>query len=70
MAFDILDSKSLTEMKQRLSKAIREKKAENNMLQQLQQQVQQYESNLKQDQKTISDLQNEIKRLVGLNVKT
>ena len=63
MAFDILDSKSLTEMKQRLSKAIREKKAENNMLQQLQQQVQQYESNLKQDQKTISDLQNEIKRL-------
>ena len=63
MAFDILDAKSLTEMKQRLNKAVREKKAENNMLQQLQQQVQQYESNLKQDQKTISDLQNEIKRL-------
>ena len=63
MAFDILDSKNLSELKQRLNKAIREKKAENNMLQQLQQQVQQYESNLKQDQKTISDLQNEIKRL-------
>ena len=63
MAFDILDSKSLTELKKRLSVAIRDKKAENNMLQQLQQQVQQYESNLKQDQKTISDLQNEIKRL-------
>ena len=63
MAFDILDSKSLTEMKHRLNKAVREKKAENNMIQQLQQQVQQYESNLKQDQKTISDLQNEIKRL-------
>ena len=63
MAFDILDSKSLTEMKKRLNFAIKNKKAENNMLQQLQQQVQQYESNLKQDQKTISDLQNEIKRL-------
>ncbi|MBO7692875.1 MAG: hypothetical protein J6T10_09630 [Methanobrevibacter sp.] len=63
MAFDILDAKSLTEMKQKLNKAVREKKAENNMLQQLQQQVQQYESNLKQDQKTISDLENEIKRL-------
>jgi predicted RNase H-like nuclease (RuvC/YqgF family) len=63
MAFDILDAKSLTEMKRRLNKAIQTKKAENNMLQQLQQQVQQYESNLKQDQKTISDLQNEIKRL-------
>ena len=63
MAFDILDAKSLTEMKHRLNKAVREKKAENNMLQQLQQQVQQYESNLKEDQKIISDLQNEIKRL-------
>ena len=63
MAFDILDAKSLTEMKQRLNKAVREKKAENNMLQQLQQQVQQYESDAKQSQKTISDLQNEIKRL-------
>ena len=63
MAFDILDARSLTEMKRRLTAAIRNKKAENNMLQQLQQQVQQYESNLKQDQKTISDLQNEIQRL-------
>ena len=63
MAFDILDSKSLTELKRRLTMAIRNKKAENNMLQQLQEQVQQYESNIKQDQKTISDLQNEIKRL-------
>ena len=63
MAFDILDAKSLTEMKRRLTKAIQNKKAENNMLQQLQQQIQQYESNFKQDQKTISDLQNEIKRL-------
>ena len=63
MAFDILDAKNLTEMKKRLNFAIKNKKAENNMLQQLQQQVQQYESNLKQDQKTISDLQNEIKRL-------
>lgn len=63
MAFDILDAKSLTEMKKRMNKAIREKKAENNMIEQLQQQVQQYESDAKQSQKTISDLQNEIKRL-------
>ena len=63
MAFDILDAKSLTEMKKRMNKAIREKKAENNMLEQLQQQVQQYESDAKQSQKIISDLQNEIKRL-------
>ena len=63
VAFDILDSKNLTEVKQRLRTAIRNQKAENNMVQQLQQQVQQYESNHKEDQKTISDLQNEIKRL-------
>lgn len=63
MAFDILDAKSLTEMKKRMNKAIREKKAENNMIEQMQQQIQQYESDAKQSQKTISDLQNEIKRL-------
>lgn len=63
MAFDIIDSKSLTEAKRRLNTAVKLKKAENNMLGQLQQQVQQYESDLKQNQKTISDLQNEIKRL-------
>ena len=33
------------------------------MIGQLQQQVQQYDSQIKQDQKTIADLQNEIKRL-------
>lgn len=63
MAFDIIDSRSLTEAKRRLNTAVKLKKAENNMLGQLQQQVQQYESDLKQNQKTISDLQNEIKRL-------
>ena len=63
MAFDILDANSLTEMKRRLTLAIKNKKAENNIMQQLQQQVQQYESDAKQSQKIISDLQNEIKRL-------
>lgn len=63
MTIDILDAKNLTDMKKRIVKSIRAKKAENNMLQQLQQQVQQYESDAKQSQKTIADLQNEIKRL-------
>ena len=63
MVLDIISAKNETQLRRRLGKAIREKKAENNMLQQLQQQVQQYESDAKQAQKTISDLQNEIKRL-------
>lgn len=63
MSLDILDSKNLTQMKRRMRKAITLKKAENNMLEQLQQQIQQYDNQIKQDQKTISDLQNEIKRL-------
>lgn len=63
MSLEILDSKNMTDMKRKLVKAIEVKKAENNMIQQLQQQVQQYESDAKQSQKTISDLQNEIKRL-------
>ncbi len=63
MAFGIMTAKNATQLKQRLSNAIQNKKAENNMINQLQQQVQQYDSQIKQDQKTISDLQNEIKRL-------
>ena len=63
MAIDILTSKNTTQLKKRMNKAIKERKAENNMIGQLQQQVQQYESDAKQAQKTISDLQNEIKRL-------
>lgn len=63
MAIDIITAKNETQLRRRLTKAIRQKKAENNMLEQLQQQVQQYESDAKQAQKTISDLQNEIKRL-------
>ena len=63
MSMDILDAKNFTDLKKRINKSIQIKKAENNMVQQLQQQVQQYESDAKQSQKTISDLQNEIKRL-------
>lgn len=63
MSLDILDAKNLTQMKRRMRSAILSKKAENNMVQQLQQQVQQYESDAKNYNKTISDLQNEIKRL-------
>ena len=63
MSIDILDSKNFTQMKDRMKKAIRSKKAENNMIEQLQQQVQQYDTQAKEDKKTISDLQNEIKRL-------
>lgn len=63
MSLDILDAKNMTQMKRRLRKALATKKAENDMVGQLQQQVQQYDSQLKENQKTISDLQNEIKRL-------
>ena len=63
MAMDIIFAKNPTQLKRRMNKAIAAKKAENNMLGQLQQQVQQYESDAKQYQKTISDLQNEIQRL-------
>lgn len=63
MALDIVFAKNPTQLKRRMNKAIAMKKAENNMLEQLQQQVQQYESDAKQAQKTISDLQNEIQRL-------
>ena len=63
MALDIVFAKNPTQLKRRMNKAIAMKKAENNMIEQLQQQVQQYESDAKQTQKTISDLQNEIQRL-------
>ena len=63
MALGILTAKNATQLKHRLDTAIKNKKAENNMIGQLQQQVQQYDNQIKQDQKTISDLQNEIKRL-------
>ena len=63
MALDIIFAKNPSQLKQRMNKAIAAKKAENNMIGQLQQQVQQYESDAKQYQKTISDLQNEIQRL-------
>lgn len=63
MALDIIFSKNPTQLKRRLNHAIAIKKAENNMIGQLQQQIQQYESDAKQAQKTISDLQNEIQRL-------
>ena len=63
MAVDIITSKNTTQLKRRLNQAIKEKKAENDMIQQQQQQLQQYESDMKQANKTISDLQNEIKRL-------
>ena len=63
MAMDIIFAKSPTQLKKRINFAVKQKKAENNMIQQLQQQVQQYESDAKQAQKTISDLQNEIQRL-------
>ena len=63
MALEIMTAKNATQLKRRLDRAIKTKKAENNMINQLQQQVQQYDSQIKQDQKTIADLQNEIKRL-------
>ena len=46
-------SKSLTEMKDMLMKAIEEKKIENNQIMQLQQQLQQAQTNLEQMQKQL-----------------
>lgn len=63
MALDIVFAKSPTQLKRQMTNAIQRKKAENNMIEQMQQQIQQYESDAKQSQKTISDLQNEIQRL-------
>lgn len=62
--FIISNSKSLTEMKELAVKSIREKKLENNQLQQLQQQLQQAQQ---QQQEMQKQLEASTKKLAQLN---
>lgn len=64
--FIVSTSKSLTEMKELTLKSIREKKIENNQLQQLQQQLQQAQQNMQEMQK---QLEQSTKKIAQLNEK-
>ena len=64
--FIMATSKSLTEMREAAIKSLREKKAENNQLQQLQQQLEQAQQNMQQMQK---QLEQSTKKLAQLNEK-
>ena len=60
---DIMTSKSLTEMKVKVKKAIKKQKEENNQLQQLAQQNQELQNQLKQMQQQLQQAQNKIESL-------
>ena len=60
---DIMTSKSLTEMKVKVKKAIKKQKEENNQLQQLVQQNQELQNQLKQMQQQLQQAQNKIESL-------
>jgi hypothetical protein len=64
--FIIYNSKSLTEMRELAMKSIREKKIENNQLQQLQQQLEQAQQQQKEMQKQLED---STKKIAMLNEK-
>ena len=64
--FIMATSKSLTEMREAAIKSLREKKAENNQLQQLQQQLEEAQQNMQQMQK---QLEQSTKKLAQLNEK-
>ena len=64
--FIMATSKSLTEMREAAIKSLREKKAENNQLQQLQQQLEEAQQNMQQMQK---QLEQSTKKLAQLNDK-
>ena len=64
--FIMATSKSLTEMREAAIKSLREKKAENNQLQQLQQQLEEAQQNMQQMQR---QLEASTKKLVQLNEK-
>lgn len=60
---DIMTSKSLSEMKQKVNKAIKKQKEENNQIQQLTQQVEQLNNNLQQAQQQLQQAQQKIEQL-------
>lgn len=62
MAVDAITARSLTELKDKVSKAWARKKAENNQIQQMQQQIQQYEQQLQELQKQNKQLQSKVEQ--------
>jgi uncharacterized phage infection (PIP) family protein YhgE len=62
-AIDIATAKNLTDLKSRISKSIAAKKAENDMITQLQQQAQQLNDQIKQYESQIGEFNNQIKQL-------
>jgi hypothetical protein len=65
MAINVITAKNLTDLKQYMSKALKMKKAENDMNAQLQQQVEQLTQQAKQYEQQIGDFQNQIKQLTS-----
>ena len=65
MAINVITSKNLTDLKQYMSKALKMKKAENDMNAQLQQQIEQLTQQAKQYEQQIGDFQNQIKQLTS-----
>ena len=63
MAVDIATAKNITDLKQRINLAIRKRKAENDQLSQMQQQIQQYEQQLKDLQQQLQQTTQEAKAL-------
>lgn len=63
MAVDIATAKNITELKQRINLAIKKRKAENDQLGQMQQQIQQYEQQLKDMQQQLQQAAQEAKAL-------
>jgi chromosome segregation ATPase len=60
---NIVTASGLTELKRSIERSIAKKKAENDMIGQLQQQVQQYEQSIKEAQNQNQELQNKIQQL-------
>ena len=60
---DIVTSKSLTDMKQKVNKSIKKQKAENNQIQQLTQQVEELQNNLQQAEKQLQQSQSKLEQL-------
>ena len=63
MAINIITAKNLTDLKRYVTKALKTKKAENDMAAQLQQQVEQLTQQSKQYESQIQEFQNQIKQL-------
>ena len=60
---EIMDSKSLTEMKVKVKKSFKKQKEENNLIQQLTYQVQELQNNLQQSQQVLHKAQQKIESL-------